>query len=204
MIILGLTGSIAMGKSTVASMFEDAGIPVHDSDAAVHRLMRPDGKAYDAIIAAFDDITGPDGQIDRQKLGRAVFADPEQRRRLEAILHPLVRQGRQDWLDQQQAENTGLVVLDIPLLFETESDKDCDAVAVVSATARQQKNRAMARPGMTAEKFAAILSSQMPDHEKRQRADHIIPTSFGETASRWYVNRLIRTLRRKTDTENHA
>ena len=197
MIILGLTGSIAMGKSTVAAMFKEAGVPVHDADAAVHRLMAPDGKAFAQITAAFADVLDADGRIDRQALGRAVFGDAAKRQQLEAILHPLVRADRQAWLDGLAAAGTPLAVLDIPLLYETGGAADCDAVVVVSATPRLQKNRAMRRPGMTAEKFQSILKAQLSDDEKRRRADYIIPTAFGETASRFYVDRLICDLREK-------
>ena len=195
MIIIGLTGSIAMGKSTIAAMFENEGVPVHDADAAVHRLLAPDGSGFAPVTAAFEGIVGGDGRIDRQALGRAVFGNDDKRRQLEAILHPLVKQDRQAWLEEKRTENADIAVLDIPLLFETGGAEDCDQVVVVSASPQQQERRAMARPGMTAEKFAAILKAQMPDQEKRVRADHVIPTSFGETASRWYVRRLINQLR---------
>ena len=195
MIIIGLTGSIAMGKSTIAAMFENEGVPVHDADAAVHRLLAPDGSGFAPVTAAFESIVGGDGRIDRQALGRAVFGNDDKRRQLEAILHPLVKQDRQAWLEEKRTENADIAVLDIPLLFETGGAEDCDQVVVVSASPQQQERRAMARPGMTAEKFAAILKAQMPDQEKRVRADHVIPTSFGETASHWYVRRLINQLR---------
>ena len=195
MIIIGLTGSIAMGKSTIAAMFENEGVPVHDADAAVHRLLAPDGSGFAPVTAAFEGIVGGDGRIDRQALGRAVFGNDDKRHQLEAILHPLVKQDRQAWLEEKRTENADIAVLDIPLLFETGGAEDCDQVVVVSASPQQQERRAMARPGMTAEKFAAILKAQMPDQEKRVRADHVIPTSFGETASRWYVRRLINQLR---------
>ena len=195
MIILGLTGSIAMGKSTIARMFRQEGIAVHDADDAVHRLMSRGGAAVSVIIAKFGNILTEDGAIDREALGRAVFEDDEKRAALEAILHPLVREDRQAWLDQCRKSGAALVVLDIPLLYETGGEQDCDAVAVVSASPRQQKNRAMARPGMTAEKFAAILKAQLPDAEKRQRADYVIPACYGETASHWHVRRLIKKLK---------
>jgi dephospho-CoA kinase len=199
MIVLGLTGSIAMGKSTVAAMFEDADVPVHDADAAVQHFMASGGPAFDAITTTFEGITDQNGQINRQVLGRIVFEDPEKRSQLEDILHPLVREDRQRWLENLKKKGADLVVLDIPLLFETGAAEECDAIVVVSATAFQQKKRAMHRPGMTAKKFVAILEAQMPNAEKCRRADYIIPTSFGKTASRWYVDRLIRKLRRKND-----
>ena len=164
MIILGLTGSIAMGKSTVAAMFENEGIPVHDADAAVHRLLAPEGLGFAPVTAAFDDIVGADGQIDRQALGRAVFGNDEKRRQLEAILHPLVRQDRQAWLEEKR--DADIAVLDIPLFLKPAGRKIAIRLLLYRRH-RQQQSRAMARPGMTAEKFAAILQAQMPDQEKR-------------------------------------
>lgn len=200
MIIVGLTGSIAMGKSTVAAMLKKEGLPVHDADATVHDLMAPGGAAHAQIKAEFNNVTTADGLIDRQALGRAVFGDQEKRAALEAILHPLVKQHRHSWLEEQKSAGHDIVILDIPLLYETGSDQDCDAVMVVSASPRQQRQRALARPEMTAEKFAAILNAQMPDHEKRSRADFVIPTAYGETASLWHLRRVIKALK----VTNHA
>ena len=193
MIVLGLTGSIAMGKTTVAEIFRGEGVPVHDSDAAVHRLMEPGGAGFGLVGDAFPDCVSG-GRINREALGDAVFGDADSRRQLEDILHPLVRADRNEWLGARRAEGAPLVVLDIPLLFETGSEVDCDAVAVVSASARQQRRRVMARPGMTPEKLRGILEAQMDDAEKRGRADFVVPTGYGETASRWHVRRIIKTL----------
>ena len=133
-----------MGKSTVAAMFENEGIPVHDADAAVHRLLAPEGLGFAPVTAAFDDIVGADGQIDRQALGRAVFGNDEKRRQLEAILHPLVRQDRQAWLEEKEMQ---ILPFSISAFIETGGAEDCDQVVVVSASPRQQQSRAMARPG---------------------------------------------------------
>ena len=149
MITLGLTGSIAMGKSTVAGLFRDEGIAVHDADAAVHRLMQPDGRAFAEIAAAFPDVI-IDGAIDRKSLGRDVFKRPEKRTLLEGILHPMVREARQDWVRHHEAEGAALVVLDVPLLYETGTEKSCDAVVVVSASPWQQRRRAIIDPGRIA------------------------------------------------------
>ena len=147
MIIIGLTGSIAMGKSTIAAMFENEGVPVHDADAAVHRLLAPDGSGFAPVTAAFEGIVGGDGRIDRQALGRAVFGNDDKRHQLEAILHPLVKQDRQAWLEEKRTENADIAVLDIPLLFETGGAEDCDQVVVVSASPQQQERRAWRAPG---------------------------------------------------------
>lgn len=201
MMVLGLTGSIAMGKSTIAAMFRAAGIAVHDADAAVHQLMQPDGAAFAAIADAFPEAIS-DGAIDRQALGQAVFGQPEARRRLEAILHPLVRAHRQNWL--RQHDGAEIVVFDIPLLYETGSEQDCDAVVVVSTSSYQQRRRALARPGMTSAKLDAILSAQLDDAEKRLRADFIIPTCYGKTASRWHVSRILNQLATGRGTLNRG
>lgn len=193
MIVLGLTGSIAMGKSTVAEVFRSEGVPVFDADAAVHRLMEPGAAGFGPVRDAFPDCVR-DGRIDRPALGRDVFGHPDRRQRLEAILHPLVRAERDQWLEDQRARNESLAVLDIPLLLESGTGGNCDAVVVVSASARQQRLRAMARPGMTRDKLAAILDAQMADAEKRRRADFVVPTCYGVTASRWHVRRIIEKL----------
>jgi len=178
--ILGLTGSIGMGKSTVAGMLREFGVPVFDADAAVHALQGPDGALLPMIEAAFPGTTGPAG-VERIKLGAAVFGDAAKLKRLEEIVHPAVGAMRAGFLE----ENTGapLIVFDIPLLFEKGGFHMIDAVAVVSAPAEQQHARVMARPGMTEEKFAQILGLQVPDAEKRARADYVINTgcSLGET-----------------------
>jgi len=190
--ILGLTGSIGMGKSTVAMMFAEAGVPVFDADAQVRLLQGPGGALLPAIEAEFPGTTGPQG-VDRAKLGAEVFGNPEALARLEAIVHPAVAQARTKFLADHAA--APLLVFDIPLLFERTGRATVDAVAVVSANAEQQRERVLARPGMTAEKFAAILGAQMPDAEKRALADHIIDTSTSPEATRTAVLALITTLR---------
>ncbi len=173
-LILGLTGSIGMGKSTSARMLADLGVPVFDADAEVHRLQGPGGALLGPIEAAFPGTTGPDGVM-RQKLGAIVFGDPAELARLEAIVHPAVHAARERFLVQHRA--APLVVFDIPLLFEKGLLAEVDRVAVVSAPASVQRKRVMARPGMTEEKFAAILAAQMPDAEKRARAHFVIDSS---------------------------
>lgn len=171
--ILGLTGSVGMGKSTVAAMFERLGVPVFDADAVVRRLQGPRGALVEPIEGAFPGSTGPDG-VDRARLGAAVFGDPAALVRLEAIVHPAVREARAEFL----LEHFGapLVVFDIPLLFEKGGVDEVDAVAVVSASAETQRARVLARPGMTPERFAQVLALQLPDAEKRARADYVIDT----------------------------
>jgi len=194
MIILGLTGSIAMGKSTVADLFREEGVPVHDADQAVHRLMAPDGKATSSILKAFPSAASSDGGVDRQALGKLVFGDTARRKELEQILHPLVRQDRNRFCDENREAEAPLVVLDIPLLYETGGVKDCDAVVVVSATSWQQKLRALARPGMTEDRLASILEIQTDDAIKRSKADFVVPSSYGKEASRWYVRQILAQL----------
>lgn len=171
--IVGLTGSIGMGKSTVAGMFERAGVPVFDADAEVRRMQGPDGTLVPAIEAAFPGSTGPEG-VRRQALGAQVFGDSEALARLEGIVHPAVAARRKEFLAQHAG--APLVVFDIPLLFEKGGHAQVDAIVVVSAPADVQRERVLRRPGMTAEKFAQILSLQVPDEEKRARADHVIDT----------------------------
>lgn len=180
MIRIGLTGSIGMGKSTVAAMFADEGVPVFDADAAVHALQGPGGAVVEAIEAAFPGSTGPGG-VDRAKLGAAILGDDAAMKRLEAIVHPAVRAERARFLADHA--DAPMVVFDIPLLFETGGEKTVDSIVVVSAPAQIQRARVLARPGMTEAKFAAILARQMPDAGKVARADHVIPTggSFAET-----------------------
>lgn len=189
--ILGLTGSIGMGKSAVAAMLRGLGVPVFDADAAVHQLQGPGGALVGAIEAAFPGTTGPGG-VDRPKLGAAVFGNPPALQRLEAIVHPAVAALRADFL----AEHAGvpLVVFDIPLLFEKGGGHGLDAVVVVSATADQQRERVLARPGMTAEKFAQIAALQVPDAEKRQRADFVIDTGVSLAETRHAVQALVHRL----------
>jgi dephospho-CoA kinase len=186
--ILGLTGSIGMGKSTVAAMLRDLDVPVFDADAAVHALQGPGGALLSAVEAAFRGTTGPAG-VDRAKLGAMVFGDPHQLARLEAIVHPAVADMRRRFMEDHA--DRPLVVFDIPLLFEKTGAKGLDAVAVVSAPADMQRERVLARPGMTAEKFAQILALQVPDAEKRARADFVIDTGTDLAATRAEVERLV-------------
>ncbi|MFD1033657.1 dephospho-CoA kinase [Sphingomonas hankookensis] len=186
--ILGLTGSIGMGKSTVAHMFRDLGVPVFDADATVHMLQGPGGALLPAIEAAFPGTTSPNG-LDRPALRTRIFDDTAARRRLEAIVHPAVAAERQRFLDTHAA--APLIVLDVPLLFETGGDSRCDSVAVVSAAPEVQRARVLARPGMTESAFAAILATQMPDAEKRARAQHLIHTDTTLAATRAQVAALV-------------
>lgn len=187
MIVLGLTGSIGMGKSTVAAMFRRLRVPVFDADATVHALQAPGGAALPAIDAAFPGVVR-DGVLDRAGLGAAVFGDTAKLRALEAIVHPLVDAARRAFLARHRRRP--LVVLDVPLLFERGGANGCDLVAVVSAPAHVQRARVLARPGMTPAKFADILARQVPDAEKRERADIIIPTG-GTRVATWRVVRTV-------------
>jgi dephospho-CoA kinase len=172
--VLCLTGSLAMGKSTAARFFAEAGVPVHDSDAVVHALY--EGEAAPLIEQAFPGTTAG-GKVDRTKLAAQVLNDRTALKRLEGIVHPLVGQARDKFLADQKARGTSIVVLDIPLLFEIGGEALCDAVVVVSVPAEVQRQRALERAGMTEDKFAAILAKQMPDAEKRRRADFVVDSS---------------------------
>ena len=194
--ILGLTGSIGMGKSAVAAMFRGLGVPVFDADAAVHELQGPGGACIAPIERAFPGTTGPDG-VDRQKLGAAVFGNPEALKLLESIVHPEVAEMRRTFLADNAA--APLIVFDIPLLFERTGNHGLDAVVVVSAPAEMQRDRVLARPGMTEEKFAQILSLQVPDADKRARADYVIDTGVSLAETRHAVQRLVHTI---TGTQN--
>lgn len=191
MIILGLTGSIGMGKSTVGAMFADEGVPVFDADAEVHRLQGPAGRLVPAIEAAFPGTTGESG-VDRPLLGKAVFGDPEALARLEAIVHPAVAEARARFLESNRDQP--LVVLDIPLLFEAGGWREVDRIAVVSAPANVQCDRVLARPGMTTARFESILAKQLPDAEKRERADFVIPTGGTLDETRAAVSAVIACL----------
>lgn len=191
--ILGLTGSIGMGKSTVAAMLRELGVPVFDADAAVHELQGPRGALLPLIEEAFPGTTGPQG-VDRPKLGAAVFGDKAQLARLERIVHPAVAAMRGDFL-RENAE-AALVVFDIPLLYEKGGHQGLDAVAVVSAPAAAQRARVLARPGMTVEKFEQILALQVPDAEKRARADHVIDTGTSLDETRKQVAGIVQALTR--------
>jgi dephospho-CoA kinase len=189
--ILGLTGSIGMGKSAVAAMFRELGVPVFDADACVHRLQGPGGRLLPEIEAAFPGTTGADG-VDRGKLGAAVFGHAGQLQLLERIVHPAVGAERERFL--VDSAGAPLVVFDIPLLFE-KGTSSVDAVAVVSAPSDAQRERVLARPGMTAEKFEAILALQVPDAEKRARADFVIDTGVSLAETRAQVEALVARLR---------
>ena len=190
-LILGLTGSIGMGKSAVAAMFRGLGVPVFDADAAVHELQGPGGACIDPIERAFPGTTGPAG-VDRQKLGAAVFGNPAALRQLELIVHPEVAELRRTFLADNAA--APLIVFDIPLLFEKTGNHGLDAVLVVSAPAAMQRERVLARPGMTPEKFEQILKLQIPDAEKRARADHVIDTGVSLAETRHAVQRLVHAI----------
>ena len=176
MIVLGLTGSIGMGKSTTASLFVEAGVPVYDADAAVHRLYEVE--AVKAIEAAFPGTTA-DGKVDRTRLSAGVVHDPAAMKRLEEIVHPMLGASRQKFLDEAEQSGAVVAVFDVPLLFETGGEKRVDAVVVVTTSAQAQRERILARPNMTEEKLQAILARQMPDAEKRKRAHFVVDTSHG-------------------------
>jgi dephospho-CoA kinase len=189
--VLCLTGSLGMGKSTAAKFFVDAGVPVHDSDAAVHALY--EGEAVPLVERAFPGSTS-DGKIDRTKLGMMVLNDAAALARLEAIVHPLVGAARAKFLAAAEARGAPVVVFDVPLLFETGAHCDCDAVVVVSAPPEIQRRRALERPGMTAEKFIALLAKQMPDAEKRRRADFIIDNSQSFDQTRAQIRDILQSV----------
>ena len=189
--VLGLTGSIGMGKSATADLFRRAGAPVHDADATVHALYA--GEAAGAIEAAFPGATR-DGVVDRAALGPMVIGRPEAMARLEAIVHPLVAAARTRFLERARASGAAIAVLDVPLLLETGSAGACDAVCVVTAPADVQRTRVLARPGMTEEKLAGILARQMPDAEKRRRAHFLVDTSRGFPSAERQVRDIVRAL----------
>ncbi len=187
-LVIGLTGSIAMGKSTVAQMFEDAGVPVFDADAEVRRMQGPGGDLLPAIEAAFPGSTGPEG-VRREELGSIVFGDADALARLETIVHPAVGRQREQFLKTNAV--APMVVFDIPLLFEKGAASLVDTVVVVSAPAQVQRDRVLARKGMTEEKFAQIQEIQLPDAEKRARADHVIDTGTPLDETRAQVQALV-------------
>jgi len=189
--LLGLTGSIGMGKSATAAMFRELGVPVHDADGAVHALYR--GRAAPLSEEAFQG-TAVDGIVDREKLSERVVGRPHAMRRLEAIVHPLVREEEIAFLRRAVLERRSLIVLDVPLLFETGGENRVDAVLVVTAAPDVQETRVLARPGMTAGKFAAILARQMPDPEKRRRAHFIVDTGHGFPRAKAAVSAIVRAL----------
>ena len=197
MIVLGLTGSIGMGKSTAAAMLRRLGVPVFDADLAVHRLLAPSGAAVPAVSTAFPDVKTEVGGIDRVLLGQRVFTDPMALRRLEKILHPMVAAEEKRFLARLRARREPLAVLDIPLLFETGAERRCDYVLVVSVPPLVQRQRVMRRPGMTEIRLAAILRKQMPDHRKRQRADFVVPTGAGRGQTLRRLKSIVRLLRNR-------
>jgi dephospho-CoA kinase len=190
MFILGLTGSVGMGKSTTAKFFAEEGVPVHDADAAVHRLY--EGEAVAPIEAAFPGTTA-NGKVDRDKLAAAVVGDVEALKRLEAIVHPLVRAAEQKFLSKAEASGAKVALLDIPLLYETGGESRCDAVVVVTAPEHIQRARVLAR-GTSEERLAGILARQMPDAEKRRRADFVVNTSVGFEGARAQVRDILARL----------
>ena len=190
--IIGLTGSIGMGKSTVAQMFVDEGVPLFDADAAVHQLQGPGGALVDAIEALFPDTTNSEG-VDRQKLGAAVLGDPAALQRLEQLIHPAVGEMRRAFLEENR--DRPMILFDIPLLFEKSGTEGVDHIVVVSAGAEDQRARVLARPGMTEERFEQIKALQMPDAEKRKRADSVIDTSLPKAETRQQVQKLVQKLK---------
>ncbi len=192
MLIVGLTGSIGMGKSTTAQMFRDEGVAVHDSDAAVHAIYQ--GPQSQAIERAFPGSTH-DGAVDRGRLAAMTLGRPQEIARLELIVHPLVRETRRAFLELENARGAEIAVVDIPLLYETGAEKEVDKVVVVSASPEIQRERVLARPGMTEEKFRAILARQLPDSEKRKRADFVVHTDRGMEAAREDVRAIVAALR---------
>jgi dephospho-CoA kinase len=192
MLVLGLTGSIGMGKTTAARFFAEEGVPVLDADAVVHQLY--DGEAVAAIEDAFPG-TSRDGRVDREELSRRVVGNPEALKQLEAIVHPLVRAAQARFLADAERSGAPVAVLDVPLLFETGGDRRVDAVVVVSAPADVQRARTLDRAGMTAEKFEALLQKQMPDEEKRRRADFVVDTSQSFDSARAQVRAILASVR---------
>jgi dephospho-CoA kinase len=191
MFILGLTGSIGMGKSTTAGFFRAAGVPVHDSDAVVHRLYQSEAVA--PVEAAFPGVS-VDGRIDRARLSAQLVGRPDAIKHLESIVHPLVRAATQRFIAEQAARGARVIVLDIPLLFETGGEKNVDAVVVVSAPADVQRARVLSRPGMAAEKFDALLARQMSDAEKRARAHFVVDSSRSFDSARAQVHGILRAV----------
>lgn len=196
MIVVGLTGSIAMGKSAAAATLRRLGVPLFDADAEVHRLLGPGGEAVGAVEAAFPGVRSAAGAIDRRRLGQLVFRDPPALRRLEGILHPLVRRAERRFVARARARRAPLVVLDIPLLFESGGVERCHFVLVVSAPLRLQRERVMRRSGMSESRFADILRAQVPDREKRRRADFVVATALGRSVTFRRLKAIVRTLRR--------
>ena len=197
MVIIGLTGSIAMGKSETAKMFRSLDVPVFDADEAVHALYAKDGGAVEGVGALFPSAI-QEGAVDRAKLAQLVLNDANALKALEALVHPLVQAERQKFIDRAQADGAPIVVLDIPLLFETGAESQVDKIVVVSAPEEVQRARALARPGMTEEKFEAILQKQVPDSQKRGKANFIVDSSKGLAAAKAQVVDIVNTLQAAT------
>lgn len=197
MIVVGLTGSIGMGKSTAAAMLRRMGVPLFDADQVVHRLLAPGGAAVGKVDEAFPGVRSDAGGIDRERLGQRVFGNAPALARLERILHPMVAEAEKRFLAQARARRETIAVLDIPLLYESRGAGRCDYVVVVSAPAMLQRQRVMRRAGMTEARFAAILRQQMPDAEKRRRADFVVPTGLSREVSLKRLRAIITCLRGK-------
>lgn len=203
LVIIGLTGSIGMGKSETAKMFERTGVPMFDSDAAVHDLMAGEGPAVERVEKTFPGVRGPNG-IDRTRLGKRVFGDKAALKKLEAILHPMVSELRQEFFDRATSQGHEMVVMDVPLLFETGGEQQCDYTVVVTAPEDIQRQRVLARPNMTARKFEDILARQMPDREKRQRADFVVQSDHGLEYAENQVRQIIEKIGKKIREKNRA
>ena len=195
MIVLGLTGSIGMGKSTAATTLRRLGIPLFDADRMVHRLLAPSGAAVDPVAAEFPGVRAEHGGIDRALLGQRVFSDSEALGRLERIIHPMVEAAEKRFLGLCRARRVPIAALDIPLLFESGSERRCDYVLVVSAPGLIQRQRVLRRPGMTESRLSAILKNQMPDREKRKRADFVVPTGLSRNLSLRRLRAVVGSLR---------
>jgi len=199
MIVVGLTGSIGMGKTNAANNLRRLGLPVFDADETVHRLLAPSGAAVAAVETAFPGVRDERGGIDRQRLAQRVFGNPEALRRLERILHPIVAQSANRFLGRERGRGARIVVLDIPLLFEGGRRWRCDYVLVVTAPRWVQRQRVMRRPGMTESRFAAILAQQMPDREKRRRADFVVQTGLSRAATLRRLRGIVTILRQRQE-----
>lgn len=199
MIIIGLTGSIGMGKSTTAEMLRDLGVPVHDADAAVKEARRRGGPAFNAIAKRFPNVITASGEVDREKLASEVFSNPAALADLEAIFHPLVKESEERFIEENRRKGTSIIALDMPLLFEVGAEKRVDFVAVVTAPAFIQRHRVLLRKGMTEERYKQILARQMPDAEKCKRADFIIPTGYGKFITKLALKLMLRTVKKQCD-----
>ena len=205
MIVIGLTGSIGMGKTTAADVLRQVDVKVHDADAAVHRLLARGGKAVAAVGAAFPGVVR-DGAVDRSELGKRVFGNARALDQLESVLHPMVREESLRFLQDCERGGEPLAVLEVPLLFETGGERDCDVIILVSAPPDVQAERVMRRPGMTRERLADIRTRQMPDEEKRSRADFVVDTGLGHEQSLREITRIVKLLksgRRRVDRRRH-